>query len=201
MTVFGIENSDWIAIGAIATIAFTFLSMIILGFSIYQNKKTLDLMKLGNRPNINRNCVDINFVDIKIKNCELYPIYCSIGNNGSKPAKLENATIWIMYKDKTYWNERNLSITIQPDSEYPLLFNKITEYHDSDTIEGILQDAINKIGFEKRQKYSNNIKQSKYRPILFLRVYYKNPEFDGNENVCCYNYVMRFKPKYPKIKK
>jgi len=192
--------TDWVAVSACATIAFTFLSMIILGFSIDQNKKTLNLMKLGNRPNIDRKCVDTDFIDVNIKNCELCPIYCSIGNNGGKPARLENATIWIMYKNKRYWDEKFLSIMIQPDSEYPLIFNKITEYHDNDTKEGKIRDAINKAGFEKRQNYPNNIRQSKYRPIVFLRVYYKNSEFDDNDNVCSYNYVMRFKPKYPENK-
>jgi hypothetical protein len=193
--------TDWIAVSAIATIIFTIVTIIILGFSIYQNKKTLDIMRFGNRPNIDGHSVTVDFSNIKNKNCELYPIISFIGNNGGKPAILENATIWIMYKNKVYWDERKISILIQPDSEYPLTFNRIIEYYDNDTIEGKLQDVINKLGFEKRQKYPQNIKQSKYRPIVFLRVYYRNAELIDDRNICSYNYIMRFKPKYPEIKK
>lgn len=192
--------TDWVAVGAIATIVFTFVSMVILGFSIYQNKKTLELMKLSNRPKIDRNCVSMKFVDIKNKNCELYPILCSIGNNGGKTAVLDNATIWIMYKDKVYWDEKIPFATIQPDSDYFISFNKIMEYHDSDTVEGKLQDMINKMGFSKREKYPNNIKQSKYRPIVFLRVYYRSTDLGESSNFYSYNYTMRFKPEYPEIK-
>lgn len=108
--------TDWVAIGAVATIFFTIVSIVILGFSIYQNKlsikqnnETLELMRLNNRPNIK----EINPYITRKNNT----ILISLINIGGKNAKLHDYKVTFKLNDIEYNMQNRNPIIMAPGTK------------------------------------------------------------------------------------